>query len=185
MRFRGFIAVDVPQSPRLEALAADLRKASASLKVVRTDQLHLTLKFLGDTEEGLVTEVTTALREATEGIPPLEIRIRGTGAFPSLGRMNVIWVGTEGAQPLARIAERVEESLEALGFPREHRPWKAHATLARVKGHRDLDPVRQILEAHRDEAFGTTRVDAVHLKKSVLKPEGAAYSIVETVPLTG
>ena len=173
------------QSPRLEALAADLRRESGSLKVVRTDQIHLTLKFLGDTEEGLVPEITTALREATEGIPPFEIRVRGTGAFPSLGRMNVIWVGIEGAEPLARIAERLEASLEALGFPRERRPWKPHATLARVKGYRDLEPVRRTLEAHRDEAFGTTAVDAIHLKKSVLRPEGAEYSIVETVPLTG
>lgn len=174
----------MPLGPSLEALAADLRKASSSLKVVRADQLHLTLKFLGDTEEGLVPEIVTSIREAIAGLRPFEIRIRGTGAFPSLGRMNVIWVGVDGAEPLAGIADALETSLEALGFPRERRTWKAHATLARVKGRRDLDRVRRILEAHQDEAFGGTTVDAIHLKKSVLRPEGAQYSIVESARLT-
>ncbi len=185
MTFRGFIAVDVPPSRSLEALAEDLRGASASLKVVSTDQLHLTVKFLGDTEEGLIPEIVVAIREACADVRPFEIRVRGTGAFPSLGRMNVIWVGVEGAEPIARIAGALEASLEPLGFPREARPWTAHATLARVKGHRDLDRVRRILEAHAVDLFAAHRVDAVHLKKSVLTPTGAQYSIVETVALEG
>jgi 2'-5' RNA ligase len=183
--FRGFIAVEVPAGPALEALAADVRNASGSLRVIPTDRIHLTLKFLGDTEEGLVPEIVAAIREATAGVRPFELQIRGTGAFPSLGRMNVIWVGAEGAEALARIADALEASLESLGFPRERRPWKAHVTLARVKRHRDLDRVRRILEAQRDGSFGTISVDAVHLKKSVLRPEGAEYTIVQSVPLSG
>ncbi len=183
MTFRGFIAVDVPPSPALEHLARELRAASASLKVVPEDALHLTVKFLGDTEEGLVPEIRTSIREACADLRPFEVRVRGTGAFPSLSRMNVVWVGMEGAEPIARIADALESSLESLGFPSERRPWKAHVTVARVKGHRDLDRVRAFLESHRDDAFVTYRVDRVHLKKSVLTPEGARYSIVETVRL--
>jgi len=183
MTFRGFIAVDVAGGPVLNAFAADLRRASPSLKVVDTDQLHLTVKFLGDTEEGLVPEIVTTIREATADLRPFEARVRGTGAFPSLGRMNVIWVGVDGAEPIARITDSLEASLEALGFPRERRPWKAHVTLARVKGRQDLDRVRRILEVHASEEFGTHTVDAVHLKKSVLTPQGAVYSVVETVRL--
>ena len=122
MTFRGFIAVDVPISPALDAFAAELRTTSSSMKVVGTDQLHLTIKFLGDTEEGLVPEIVTAIREATVDVRPFDVQVRGTGAFPSLSRMNVIWVGIDGAEPLARIAGSLEESLEPLGFPRESRP---------------------------------------------------------------
>lgn len=175
--------MDVPSGPTVDALAAELRAASGSLKVVRTDQLHLTLKFLGDTEEGLVPEIATAIRDATEEVRPFEIRIVGTGAFPSLGRINVVWVGIEGASPLAKVTNALEVPLEALGFPRERRPWTAHVTLARAKGRPDLDRVRAVLEAHANQAFGTASVDAVHLKKSVLTPRGAEYSIVETVQL--
>jgi 2'-5' RNA ligase len=183
MTFRGFIAVDIPRSAALDQLAADLRKASPSLKVVATDQLHLTVKFLGDTDEGMIPEIVAAIREATSGDRPFEIRVRGTGAFPSLSRMNVVWVGVEGAEPLAKIAEALEISLESLGFPRERRSWKAHVTLARVKGSRDLEPVRGILESHATDLFGTSTVDVVHLKKSVLTPQGARYTIVESVGL--
>ena len=185
MTFRGFIAADVPPTPDLESFAVELRKAGGPLKVVSVDQLHLTLKFLGDTEEGLMPEIVTAMREAASGVRPFEIRVRGTGAFPSLGRMNVIWVGVEGAEPLARIAAALEASMEPLGFRREHRTWKAHVTLARVKGSRDLEPARTILRARAADEFGTHRVDAIHLKRSVLTPEGAQYSVVESVRLEG
>ncbi|TLZ94723.1 MAG: RNA 2',3'-cyclic phosphodiesterase [Methanobacteriota archaeon] len=181
--FRGFIAVDVPRSPALDQLAADLRRASPSLKVVDPAQVHLTVKFLGETEEGLVPEIVTAMREATAGVRPFEIRVRGTGAFPNLGRMNVLWVSVEGAEPIAKVADALEGALEALGFPGEGRPWKAHVTLARVKGRSDLDGVRRILESHASDLFGTATVDAVHLKKSLLTPQGARYSVVETVRL--
>jgi len=183
--FRGFIAADVPPTPSLKDFAAELRKADGPLKVVSPDQLHLTLKFLGDTEEGLVPEIVTAMREAASGVRPFEICVRGTGAFPSLGRMNVIWVGVEGAEPLASIAAALEASVEPLGFPRENRTWKAHVTLARVKGSRDLEGARKILRARATEEFGTHRVDAIHLKRSVLTPQGAQYSVVESVRLEG
>jgi len=97
--------------------------------------------------------------------------------------MNVLWVSVEGAEPIAKIADALEGALEALGFPREGRPWKAHVTLARVKGRSDLDGVRRILESHASDLFGTATVDAVHLKKSLLTPQGARYSVVETVRL--
>lgn len=184
MTFRAFIAVEVPTSHALEAFSADLRNASRALKVVATDRLHLTLKFLGETEEGLVPEIRTAMAEAVADLRPFEIRVQGTGAFPSLSRMNVIWVGVEGAEPLATVVDALEGSTEPMGFPRETRKWTAHVTLARVKGHRDLDRARQVVEAYAGDAFGVHRVDAVHLKKSVLTPQGALYSIVETVPLS-
>ncbi len=185
MTFRGFIAADVPPTPDLESFAVELREAGGPLKVVSVDQLHLTLKFLGDTEEGLVPEIVTAMREAASGVPPFEIRVRGTGAFPSLGRMKVIWVGVEGAEPLARIAAALEASMEPLGFRRENRAWKAHVTLARVKGSRDLEQARTILRTRAADEFGTHRVDAIHLKRSVLTPQGAQYSVVESIRLEG
>src|SRR5436309_13501438 len=164
MTFRGFIAVDVPESPALDQLAADLRRASASLRVVDTGQVHLTVKFLGETEEGLIPEIVTTLREATAGVPPVEIRVRGTGAFPSLGRMSVIWVGVEGAEPIAKVADSLEAALEALGFPREGRPWKAHVTLARANGRSDHDRVRRSLESHGSARFGAQAAGAVPLE---------------------
>ena len=145
MRFRGFIAADLPTTDRLEPLVRELRTSGAPLKLVATGQLHATLKFLGDTEEGLVDDIVEAIRAACRGVPPFSLSLRGTGAFPSLSRMNVVWVGLEGAEPLGRIAALLDTGLEPLGFRRESRAWAPHATLARVKGGRNLDRVRQIL----------------------------------------
>ncbi len=183
--FRGFIAADLPAIPSLDALGRALREASRDLKVVALDHLHLTLKFLGDTEEGLVPEIVSAMREAAAGIPPFSIRVRGTGAFPNASRPNVLWVGVEGAEPLARMAKALDTHLVALGFEPETRPWSAHVTVARVKGRRDLDRAQAVLRAHADETFAEHRIEAIHLKKSVLRPEGPEYTTVETVRLEG
>lgn len=185
MTFRAFIAVDLPTIPSVVSLAEDLRRASEGLKVVSPEHLHLTLKFLGDTEEGLVPEILGIMREACAGTAPFEIRVRGTGAFPSLSRMSVLWLGIEGAEPLARIAKSLDEHLEPLGFAPEKRPWTAHLTLARMKGGGGPDRARALLEAHRDDLFGEHRVDEIRLKRSVLTPQGPAYSTVEAVRLEG
>ena len=185
MRFRGFIAADLPTTDRLEPLVRELRTSGAPLKLVATGQLHATLKFLGDTEEGFVDDIVEAIRAACRGVPPFSLSLRGTGAFPSLSRMNVVWVGLEGAEPLGRIAALLDTGLEPLGFRRENRAWAPHATLARVKGGRNLERVRQILEAHASDALGDHRVDAVRLKRSTLTPSGAVYEDLRVVPLEG
>jgi len=185
MTFRAFVAVDLPSSPALEELLRELQSASEGLKTVRPEQLHLTLKFLGETEEGLVPDIVRVMREACEGVAPFPIRLRGTGAFPSLSRMHVIWVALEGGEPLGEIARRLDEGMEPLGYAREARPWTAHVTLARVKGGKGLEPVRALLDARREEAFGEAVVEEVRLKRSVLTPQGPQYSTVEAVRLRG
>mgnify|MGYP006268813929 CR=1 FL=1 len=185
MPFRAFISADLPPLPRVESLARDLRDASPDLKIVSVEHLHLTLKFLGDTEEGLVPEIVSAMREAAAGVAPFVLRVRGTGAFPGPSRPNVLWVGIEGAEPLARIAKSLDADLTALGFASERRPWSAHVTLARVRGRRGLDRVQALLRAHETDDFAEARIEEIRLKKSVLQPGGPEYTTVEAVRLEG
>ena len=162
---------------------AELRASGAPLKLVKLEQVHLTLKFLGDTEEALVPKLVDAMRRSVAGVAPFTVRIVGTGAFPNLRRMRVLWVGMEGGQPLVDIARRLEAETEPLGYPREGRDFSPHVTLARVKGGGNLDRARQVLEAHAKDAYGEFAIDRVRLKKSVLTPQGPIYSTVEEVPL--
>ena len=185
MPFRAFVAADLPAIPALEDLVRDLRAASRDLKVVSPDRLHLTLKFLGDTEEGLVPEIVSAIREACAGVPPFSMPVRGTGAFPNLSRPSVLWVGLEGGEPLGRIAKSLDADLAALGFERESRAWSPHVTLARVRGHGGMDRVKVLLMAHEKDAFAEVRIEEIRLKKSVLRPQGPEYSTVEAVRLEG
>lgn len=183
--FRAFISADLPPLPTLAEVTRNLAAASRDLKTVATDHLHLTLKFLGDTEEGLVPEIASAMREASAGVHSFSIRLLGTGAFPSLSRPAVLWVGIEGGEVLGRIARSLDEHLVALGFPREGRPWSPHVTLARVRGRRGLDRVQEILRAHAEATFAEVRIEEIRLKKSVLRPGGPEYTTVEAVRLEG
>lgn len=183
MPFRAFISADLPSIPALEGLARDLHEAGRDLKVVSAEHLHLTLKFLGDTDERLVPELVSAMREAAAGVAPFTVRVRGTGAFPNLQRPSVLWVGLEGGEPLARMAASLDADTGALGFERERRAWSPHVTLARVRGPRGLDRAADILRAHADELFAEIRIEEIRLKKSVLRPQGPEYSTVESVRL--
>src|SRR3989304_2388176 len=117
MTSRGVVAVDTPPTPALTTFAAELQAASRGLKLVALEQLHLTLKFLGNTEEGLVPEIVSVMRTACSGIPPFTVRVRGTGAFPDFSRMSVVWVGLQGAGPLARLADAPQTGLRQGGVP--------------------------------------------------------------------
>lgn len=185
MPFRAFISADLPPLPRIDSLLNDLRDASRDLKLVAPGHLHLTLKFLGETEEGLVPEITSAMREASAGVQRLDLRVRGTGAFPSPARPSVIWVGVEGAEALGRVAKSLNEYLRALGFEDERRAWSPHVTLARVRRPQGLERVREILEQRANEEFAEVRIEDIRLKKSVLRAQGPEYETVESVRLQG
>src|SRR3989442_2720743 len=134
MAFRAFISVDLPRLEPLVALSEELRRTGASLKLVDLGQVHLTLKFLGDTEEALVPRIVDAMRASVGGIAPFTVQIVGTGAFPNLRRMNVLWVGMEGAEPLAEIARRLEAGAAAPGDPRGDRGLVPPAPAPKGKG---------------------------------------------------
>lgn len=185
MAFRAFLAVDVGRHPRIEALAEALRTSGGQLKLVDLDHLHATLKFLGDTPEARVPEVVAIAETAAAGVAPLTLALRGTGAFPGGRRIDVVWIGLLGAEPLGAIAAALDRGLAPLGVRRDRRPWEPHVTVARVKGARNLDRVRSAVDAFADEAFGETRVDRIRLKRSILTPAGPEYTTVAEIPLRG
>lgn len=185
MPFRAFISADLPPIASVETLVRELRDASRDLKLVSADHLHVTLKFLGETEEGLVPEIVSAMREASAGIGPVTLAVRGTGAFPSPARPRVLWIGLEGAEPLGRIATSLDHHLRALGYAPETRPWSPHVTLARVRGPRGLDRASAVLQRSEGTRFAEVRMEEIRLKKSVLRPQGPEYTTVEAVRLEG
>lgn len=185
MTFRAFIAADLDRHPRMEAFQRALAASEGRIKLVDLGILHTTLKFLGDTEESLVPDVVALMERAVEGTAPFAVALRGAGAFPSLKRVNVVWIGIDGAEPLVRIASFLNREMEALGFPRENRAWEPHVTVARVKGGQNVDRIRAAVESFAGEGFGETRIDRVRLKRSVLTPQGPEYSTVADVPLPG
>jgi len=181
MPFRAFISVDLEHFSSLRSLVQDISAASHALKTVNTDQIHLTLKFLGDTAENLVPAIVSIMKDSVQGVEPFKIRLIGTGAFPNEDYMRVLWVGLEDGGMLGPIARNLDVSLSKFGFKKEEREFSPHVTIARMKGSEGKEKIRAILDEHRTEVFGEQQVTCIRLKKSVLKPEGPDYSTVEEV----
>jgi 2'-5' RNA ligase len=183
--FRAFIAVDLEAPVTLQALGRELTATGAPVRVVDLRQLHLTLKFLGDTPEPAVPDLVAGMRATAAGEAAFDARLAGVGALPSPSRPRVVYVGFEDGGRLAGIVRRLEAEFEARDFARDERRWLPHATLARVKGSGGLEPLRLLIERNADADFGTQRVTAIRLKKSVLSSAGPAYSDVAVAELAG
>ncbi len=151
------------------------------LKPVERENIHLTLKFLGNVSTPRLGEVKSSLQQLT--FPAFTAEIKGAGAFPSLNHMNVIWVGvSEGWSQVEQIYEQVEKLLSGLGFRRENRPFSPHITIARVRSGRKRDEIANFLQHLSDESFGSVTVDKVRLKQSILSSSGPKYSTLLEVP---
>ncbi len=187
-RIRTFIATDLPAESReaLRGLQDRLRLGSrAPVKWVDPDSIHLTLKFLGGIEAGLVPRILDVIVESVRGVRPFQVELKELGAFPSLNRVRVVWVGLGGEiDKLALVQRRIEAGLVPLGFPAEGRAFSPHFTLARVREQATPDERRrlgELIAATTFEAGGRFNVDAIHLMKSQLTREGPIYSRLGSV----
>ncbi|MCD6157780.1 MAG: RNA 2',3'-cyclic phosphodiesterase [Euryarchaeota archaeon] len=179
-KFRGFIAVKIPFTESMKELWDDVRKSGARIKLVEPHNVHITLKFLGDTEESLVPRIEAIMKKAVMDVNPFEVELYGCGAFPSPSRPRVVWIGVrEGADVLKTIAERIDQEVSKLGFQRETRPFVAHATVGRVKGH--IGGLPRVINEWSNRSFGKFEVKEILLMKSILRPEGPEYHEVRRV----
>ncbi|MCX8204471.1 MAG: RNA 2',3'-cyclic phosphodiesterase [Candidatus Nezhaarchaeota archaeon] len=183
---RCFIAVDIDQPElrtKLQKLQRELGSLRCDLKLVEPENIHVTLRFLGEVPRSLVEEVTEALGRLKA--EPFHLLLKGLGAFPSLSRPRVVWVGvSEGMDKLSELHHRVEELLRPLGFKPEREAFTPHITLARVKGARGLRDLVDFISKHREDEVGLMMVEEVKLKRSVLTPSGPIYSDIFTKKLS-
>jgi 2'-5' RNA ligase len=183
MTFRAFISVDVGSRMDWHALRKELAEVDRGVRTVRPEQLHLTLRFLGDTDESKVGPLEELIGRAVEGVPPFRISFDGVGAFPNARNPRVVWIGLEGAEPLVGIARRLEDGVVELGWNPEKRGFRPHATVARIKHVRRRGRLSSLLERWNDGSFGSMEVRSIELMRSELTPQGAIHTKVLTVPL--
>jgi len=183
-QIRSFISIDLEDEKilsRVESITSSLLSLGGDLKPVERENIHLTLKFLGNVSASKLEEIKSALTQVA--FPPFSLEINGAGAFPNLKRMNVIWVGVgEGWSQVELIFEQTERILHQLGFSRETRAFSPHITVARVKSGRKTDEIAAFLGHLADESFGTFPVEKVRLKQSILSPSGPTYSTLFEAP---
>src|SRR2546425_4639496 len=181
---RSLISIDLEDQQVLSSIASILSSLQAlggDLKPVEGDNIHLTLKFLGNISTSRLAGVKSSLKQLT--FPSFTAEIKGAGAFPNLKHMNVIWVGVnEGWTQVEQIYEKVEKLLSGVGFKRENRPFSPQITKTRVRSGRKRDEIANFLQHLSDEGFGTLTVDKVRLKQSILSSSGPKYSTLLEVP---
>lgn len=183
---RAFVAIELddPIRRRLAGAQQRLLGAGSGVKWVRPENVHLTLKFLGEAADDAIGAIVRALGEAAGGVEPFAARVIGLGAFPPRGVPRVVWAGIiEPTGSLLALQQRVERALEPLGFPPETRAFAAHATLGRVKKPHGARRLQQAVGDLADEDFGRQRVAAVALFRSDLSPAGPTYTALARVPL--
>jgi len=166
----------------LAEAAEGLRLLAPGVAWVTRENLHLTLKFLGNVETPRLAEVEGALAAAAAARPTYELDVRGLGAFPTRTRARVLWAGVgAGADETAALAAGVDAALAALGFAREGRDFAAHITLGRVREPRANPRLAEALDA--GAAFGRQRVGRIALMRSELSPRGARYTELASLSL--
>ncbi|MGV3485895.1 MAG: RNA 2',3'-cyclic phosphodiesterase [Planctomycetaceae bacterium] len=187
---RSFIAIPLSGEVQRAArkLARELHGEKDGMKWVPEDNLHLTLKFLGDVVDRDVPQVCKVIRECCQPIPPFELEFEGTGGFPSDERPRVIWAGIcSGGEYLVELVSRLEKELAKLGFKPEPRDYRPHLTLGRVRsGSRAASPevVAKVARFKR-RRLGTMPVEQVRLYSSYLDKSGPSYHVMDTVYLGG
>jgi 2'-5' RNA ligase len=180
---RLFIAVKVSSTPSLRKVLKHLEAMGRPVKPVSADNLHLTLKFLGDTDPTRLPEICHAVSGTVDGETAFETDIVGLGAFPRIQRPSVVWAGLENGEPLIRIAEFLEILLSELGFHPEQKPFHPHLTLARIKS-KPPGELAELLNENQTTNFGVASISSVELFQSELQPNGPQYTVLASAKLT-
>jgi 2'-5' RNA ligase len=178
---RLFIAIEIPEHIRtgFASLLKELRSLAPQVKWVRAENLHVTLKFLGETDSTKLAALQNALT-AVRSPEPANLEFRGLGFFPNEKRPRVFWAGMESSPNLKSLAADIDQATHRLGFPLEERPFTPHLTLARFPL---LGVPPKLLQAMNDKSrqpFGSLRTSDFHLIESKLKPTGAEYTTLQT-----
>ena len=184
---RAFIAIDLPAAllDEIGRLQDDLKDRTKGIRWVKSGNIHLTLKFLGDMPSELLDELGEILASVCRGQAPLELSMGEPGGFPNMERPRVIWLGLLGElEKLDALVREIDEGCYSLGLPREKRAFLPHLTLGRVKDWRKISAdLADLLGSAKAARAGRFAVNAVHLYRSDLTRDGAIYTKLKSFPL--
>jgi 2'-5' RNA ligase len=190
MMLRSFIAIETPLEIQkaIAQVAAPLKNILPKplVRWVAPQNVHLTLKFLGDVSPANLEQLAEALNREAATHEIFSISIGGLGAFPNQRRARVIWLGLEAPPALAALQHGVDAAAAQLGYPLEERPFSPHLTIGRVAQTAtgsDSLLIRNALESTKVGILGTVRVQAIHIYKSLLQPAGPVYSLLYTLSM--
>ena len=183
---RLFVAVNLEEEVRraIAEVVAPLRAAERAVSWVAEPNLHLTLRFLGEQPTGAVSDLRHALVGVAAEVPAHALVLRGFGAFPSVRRPRVLWLGVQANVASAALYQKVDDACASLGLGREARDFHPHVTLGRVRPRATPMPATLAGAERLLDISWTSAVTSVDLMSSRLGPGGARYERLVAAPLT-
>jgi RNA 2',3'-cyclic 3'-phosphodiesterase len=183
---RLFCAIKIPPSNKLFEAMATYNEALAGdrIKWVDLQNLHLTLKFFGDTNLQMEQNIIRALQTAAQNTGAFSFDLEGCGSFGPPGSPRVLWIGASRAARLITLHEQVHKYLKPYGYEPDKKDYSPHLTLGRIKSIRDYNFFKQQLEVYKQTHFGHIKVDRFYLYQSILKAEGPEYKVQEEFMLS-
>jgi 2'-5' RNA ligase len=179
---RAFIAVEIPLGLReavCQATASLQKGIGSAVRWVPMENMHLTMKFLGDVSPANVEMLSQMLRAEADLFQCFDLRLSGLGSYPNPKRPRVLYIGIQAPATLESLQRGIDSASHRLGYESEERGFSPHLTIGRVKQNvtaTEQQTIRRALEETRIDSLGTARVDSVHLYKSDLKPTGSVYT---------
>lgn len=178
---RSFLAFDIESDTVLNRLATAqnlLVQTGADLKIVEPQNIHITVRFLGNITPAMVEKIFEEMKQVQ--FVPFNVQIKGLGAFPDLRYPRVVWAGiTDGADQLKNVFSQLEPRLRGLGFAPDHKGFSPHLTIARVRSGRNKAQLAEFITENANYDFGTIKAQCLRLKKSDLTPKGPIYSTLK------
>ena len=177
---RSFIAIELPETAisALAGLQHELKKCGADVRWVKPENIHLTLKFLGDIGDEIVANILKIIETICRRSRAFDLEIKGTGAFPNLRAPKVIWVGVNSNADIDALQNEIEAGMSSLGFARENRTFTPHLTLGRFRSSQGKGPLLEKVELFKDRKYGLIDVGSIALMRSDLSPSGARHSVI-------
>ena len=182
---RLFIGVKVNFEEKAEAFYLSLPETldGAEVKWVELKNLHITLKFLGETKLEIINSIIPKLKYISRKYNGFEVLLKGVGIFKDFYRPKVVWFGLRNCENFEKIKNEIENSLGDLGFEVDYRKFTPHLTVGRFKQTGSVKELRKLVNSNQDLYFQVIPVNEIILFESVLRNEGTEYKIIESFPL--
>lgn len=176
---RAFMAVDLDSnlSSKIQEVQREIKKTHAPLKMVEPENLHFTFKFFGDISSSQAQQIISATEEKLDNYHSFPLHVKGTGVFPNIEYMRVVWLGIEDPQIFSKLQMDIDQEFVKMGFKKE-RSYIPHLTIARVKGPKNKELLADTIKKLQDIEIGNMTVEKLVLKKSELTPVGPIYTDV-------
>jgi 2'-5' RNA ligase len=184
---RTFIAVKIIPEDNMLSILQHLKEclAGGKIKWIEPDILHITLFFLGDTDDKLIPVITEKLQQLSHEFPPFDLEFREVGLFRNIRDPRIIWIGTRENQTFRMLQSGIENELAGLGFKIEKREFKPHLTVGRIKWIGDISALEEVLKLYKNHEVQQSGIDKIIFYESILKPFGPEYIPIAKIPLGG